>query len=283
MKPDFSKMMQMMSGGTGGQSFDEENFQWTDEGKKRVERVPAGFMRGMTIKRVESYAKENGYETITLEVAEKGLENSKSMMSSFMGVSDETPTDPNAVDLDEDDEFAPVAAPDYYVCGMCGYTIKGFAPDECPICLAAKEKFKKITDEMRKEFLTDTSGKVMRWEKEALERLEKIPEGFMRDMTKWRIEQVARKANILTITLKVVEDKYDYWKEGSEKVEVELTWDEEATERINRIPGFVKGMVQKEVERHAKAHNINIVTADILAEVRKKWEMGDDFHSNLEA
>jgi rubrerythrin len=33
---------------------------------------------------------------------------------------------------------------DYYVCTVCGYVEDGQAPDECPICLAKKDKFEKV-------------------------------------------------------------------------------------------------------------------------------------------
>jgi rubrerythrin len=33
---------------------------------------------------------------------------------------------------------------DYYVCKVCGYTSDGVLPEECPICGAAEEEFKKI-------------------------------------------------------------------------------------------------------------------------------------------
>lgn len=36
------------------------------------------------------------------------------------------------------------AKADYYVCPVCGNTFEGSTPDKCPICLTAKEKFKKI-------------------------------------------------------------------------------------------------------------------------------------------
>lgn len=32
---------------------------------------------------------------------------------------------------------------DYYVCDICGYTAEGEAPDECPVCKAKKQAFKK--------------------------------------------------------------------------------------------------------------------------------------------
>lgn len=33
---------------------------------------------------------------------------------------------------------------DYYVCGVCGNTVEGEAPDKCPICGAPKTRFFKI-------------------------------------------------------------------------------------------------------------------------------------------
>ncbi len=33
---------------------------------------------------------------------------------------------------------------DYYVCQVCGYTAEGGIPDECPVCKAKKQAFKKI-------------------------------------------------------------------------------------------------------------------------------------------
>lgn len=33
---------------------------------------------------------------------------------------------------------------DMYVCQVCGYTVEGEAPDECPVCKAKKQSFKKI-------------------------------------------------------------------------------------------------------------------------------------------
>jgi len=33
---------------------------------------------------------------------------------------------------------------DIYVCELCGFTVAGEAPDECPLCKAKKDKFKKF-------------------------------------------------------------------------------------------------------------------------------------------
>jgi rubrerythrin len=37
-----------------------------------------------------------------------------------------------------------VALPDVYVCGVCGWTVEGEAPDVCPICGAKHERFVKF-------------------------------------------------------------------------------------------------------------------------------------------
>ena len=33
---------------------------------------------------------------------------------------------------------------DYYVCSVCGYTVEGEAPDECPVCKSKKQAFNKV-------------------------------------------------------------------------------------------------------------------------------------------
>lgn len=33
---------------------------------------------------------------------------------------------------------------DYYVCQVCGYTAEDHAPDECPVCKAKKQAFRKV-------------------------------------------------------------------------------------------------------------------------------------------
>lgn len=35
-------------------------------------------------------------------------------------------------------------AEDYHVCKVCGYTVEGQAPDECPVCKSKKQAFMKV-------------------------------------------------------------------------------------------------------------------------------------------
>ena len=42
------------------------------------------------------------------------------------------------------DELGKNPEADYHVCQVCGYTAEGDAPDECPVCKAKKQAFKKV-------------------------------------------------------------------------------------------------------------------------------------------
>ncbi len=273
-------MISKMSGGMSAnqkESVSEKTFNWTDEAQARLDRVPAGFMRNMTKGRVEQFAKKTGVSEITLEVAENGISGAKDMMSSMMG---QGAPQKEETEASGKIEFKIDENVDYYYCDICGYTAKGYSPDECPICRALKEKFKLVED--KKEFVTPSSGKVLEWTEEAQQRLQNIPEGFMRDMTKWRIEAFVRKDGSPQITEKLIEKKYQLWGEGSKKIEKELSWDKEAKEKIEKIPPFVRGMVIKEVENEAKKKGEKTVTQETLSAVRNKWSHTMEFHSNLQ-
>ena len=75
------------------------------------------------------------------------------------------------------------------------------------------------------------------WSPEAEARLARVPEGFMRDMTRQRVETSARKIGAETVSLDLVEEKYAGWAMGSAKRNSEMDWDAEASARIARIPG----------------------------------------------
>ena len=47
-------------------------------------------------------------------------------------------------------------------------------------------------------------------------------------------------------------------------------WDEAAQTRLDRIPYFLRAMVKKGVERHAREQGIDVITVDLMEELRKK-------------
>lgn len=118
----------------------------------------------------------------------------------------------------------------------------------------------------------------LNWSDDAEKRMLNIPEGFMRQMTRQRIETYARKNGAHDITAALVTRKYADWQAGSAKQSKTMPWDAAAVERIARIPEFVQGMVIKEVERcarEAKEASVSVLTVDKAC---KAWIETGDFH-----
>ena len=47
-------------------------------------------------------------------------------------------------------------------------------------------------------------------------------------------------------------------------------WSAEAEQRLERIPIFLRAMVRKSTERHAKSNGIEVITPELMAELKKK-------------
>jgi hypothetical protein len=62
----------------------DDLFTWTDEAAARLNRVPEGYMRTMTKKRVEEAATQRATREITLDIVEAGIEAGKQMMARFL-------------------------------------------------------------------------------------------------------------------------------------------------------------------------------------------------------
>ncbi len=235
-------------------SIAESGLTWSDDAIKRMERIPEGFMRKVSKKTIEEYAKENGITEITLEVTESGLGKArKKMVESVQS---------NKRSLPE------TTVSGSFECNMCGYIEDGSKPDQCPACQVGK--FTKLTEEERKK-ATKTATMILEWDQEALKRIEEVPAGFIRTMTRCRTEQWARRKSHKRVTMEVIEEKYASWKEGSTGLESELEWSEEAKLRINKIPQFIRPMVIKEIEKKAKSLDKTFVDSDILKIVIEGW------------
>lgn len=68
----------------------DDLFTWTEEAEARLNRVPEGYMRTMTKKRVEEAAAQRATREITLEVVEAGIEAGKQMMAKFLETYNQT-------------------------------------------------------------------------------------------------------------------------------------------------------------------------------------------------
>jgi len=177
-------------------------------------RVPEGFMRDRTRERIENYARQQGTDEITLEVAEQGIALARQAMA----------------------------------------------------------------ESMKAEHKPSEKDNSIHWNSAAETRMQKVPEGFMRDMTRQQVEDFARQKGIKTITPELVDEKYAKWAVASEKQSVSLKWEEPAWERVHRIPSFVRGMVIMEVERFAKEMGTEMVTLAVFEKANAIWKKKGRFH-----
>ncbi len=279
-------------------------FTWSDEGKDRLDRVPVGFMRDATRQHIENYAFSNHIKHITLDVAEAGIAKATQEMEDVLSGATSLAEIKQKMALMSGDETPDQNPKDtLHFCGMCGHVVRQ-VPEHCPICEAKKGSFMLMQEEIdyficmvcsliteqtspqqcslcgaggeyalkleRKESpLKDDAP--MHWTDTATAILGEIPEGFMREMTRWRIEADARKKGIRKIDPSVVHDKYTQWAQVSKKVERRLSWEDEAISRISAIPSFVRGTVVQEIEACADEKGLGKVTVEMLNEVTERW------------
>jgi nucleotide-binding universal stress UspA family protein len=73
------------TGGNGGHAMPSPSpFSWTPEAQQRLDRVPEGFMRDCTRALIQKHAEKIGATTITIEVANEGIEQAKGTMEEAM-------------------------------------------------------------------------------------------------------------------------------------------------------------------------------------------------------
>lgn len=118
----------------------------------------------------------------------------------------------------------------------------------------------------------------MHWIPEAQTRLEKVPQGMMRQLTRQRVEEMAKSKGERAVTPELMEKKYRLWADGSAKVQAELTWSQKAGQRMERVPEFIRGMAVKAIEDYARRKGASIVTPDLVDEAKAFWEQTGTFH-----
>lgn len=119
----------------------------------------------------------------------------------------------------------------------------------------------------------------IQWTDAALERLNKVPAGFMRTLTQQRVETYAKKHQQTTITPDLMNEKYMDWNAGSQKQSKKMPWDNQAAAAIDKIPEFVRGMVIKEIEKCATEHNLAQVDLKVLKKAQNIWADKGEFHT----
>ncbi len=117
------------------------------------------------------------------------------------------------------------------------------------------------------------------WTEDAERVLLRVPEGFMRNLTRQRLEAFAGRLRKTQVTTEVIDAKYAEWGGGSVGQRSELPWDDDALEHVGRIPEFVRRMVIKEVEACARRMGVETVSMKVLDSARRSWQEHGVFHS----
>lgn len=118
----------------------------------------------------------------------------------------------------------------------------------------------------------------LEWTPDALEFLERVPAGPMRVMTRARTELLASKRGEKVVTLSCLKEKYEGWGESSRQQEMQLTWAPAVTERMSRIPEFIRGMLIKEMEAFASAEGLTDITEEFYEKQTSRWMEHMKFH-----
>ena len=116
------------------------------------------------------------------------------------------------------------------------------------------------------------------WDDDAKALVQRVPAGFMRQLVVERVEALAKEVGNERVSADIVRKKYDGWGAGSARVEMRLSWDDDARERVERAPDFVRGMVVREVERGAEREGVKNVTLAYIERVRQGWQEEGVFH-----
>jgi nucleotide-binding universal stress UspA family protein len=267
---------------------------WTDEAVVRLEKVPAGFMRALAKSKVEAFAAKIQADAITLDVAEGGLVEARDLMRQMK----------SAYGDGADAAFAKAH-------GAPGWTEDGvrrlhevevkaaekFDPARARELAehAAESRAQRTAEAINATFLSKLGLKLgyghplsestykhkFTWTPEAEARLQQVPE-FCREMARWRVEWTAVKQGLGdVITPDVVDTKYELWGDVSAQIQAggrSLPWDDDAEQRIARVPEFVRGQVIQAIEGSARAQGQERVTSAGMDAVIERWIATGDFH-----
>ena len=215
---------------------------WTKQAEQRINNVPE-FVRGMARLGVLRYAQDQGHTVITDSIVQEATKN---LCPVTMGRVD-----------------PPINK-------------KGAATKTEQLAGVEKEPNKKLCPFGINS--GQSAEQSLPWNEAALQRLQRVPAGYMRDMTRRRVEIFARKRGVAIVTAELMSDKYQQWGAVSSKQEMTMSWSAEALAKIERIPDFVRGMVIREVECCARQQAAEEITLELIGEVTDGWASTGSFH-----
>jgi nucleotide-binding universal stress UspA family protein len=230
----------------------EAALHWQASALARLMRVPEGFMRDASRQRIEYYARDRGFDQVSLEVAERGLAAARVTMQEALQKGEAT-GDAAAPRLSK----CPFANPD--------------APNpDVPLAGARSADAGTVS--------ATEAAAPLAWTEDAEALLAKVPDGFCRDMTRRAAETIATRSAAPRIDAGFVERVQKVFAASAESVEETLPWSDEARARIARAPEMVRGMLIKEIDGWAERNHLTRVDASAVEAVKAEWQQGGAFH-----
>ncbi|MBI3184173.1 MAG: PCP reductase family protein [Myxococcales bacterium] len=165
-----------------------------------------------------------------------------------------------------------------YLCGLCGYLGRSPELSACAACAATGDHLA-LLDEARAAALSPSLARFLEWDADALAILDRVPEGFVRDLVRRRVEKRAREQGRTAVDRADIETKLGQWSTASVSLTPSLAWEPDAWTRISRVPDSVRGMVIVEVEREARRRGDTSVTAAAIDAAVQRWSAARVFHS----
>ena len=298
---------------------------WTNEAEARMENVPS-FVRSMARMAILRYAQEQGHTVITESIVEEATaqlmpNHAEQAMGEIVEAYDngELKRKPDTVEpmrwsSDATDLLRTVK--DMSLRGNLSMRAEKRARAEKSATVEREHIASFIGDEQNTESVPqqDTPAE-LHWAAAALARLARVPEGFMRNASKERIENYARSQGEDEITLAVAEaglaearkamasqmsgetpspkpsekkaSLCPFSKMVPKESEPEMSsptspaesiqWSSEATAKLEAVPGgFCREMTEKAVTSIARQQQLQEIDSDFVAEVLQTFKAGSE-------
>ena len=172
-------------------AYDDVPMQWTKDAKEGIRAVPAGFQRRRAKAKIEKTARKLGMTTITLEYAASMIQEAAS------------------------EEYTPIFANKGTGASTEAQATVAAATNSADGETASHENGQ---EKGNGDAVEPAPASPYTWMPEAQSRLERAPEGFMRDCTRALIEKHADKLGVIVITVEVahegIEQAKDYMAEA---------------------------------------------------------------------
>ncbi len=247
---------------------------WQAAALARLMKVPEGFMREMSKKRIEDYAGACAAAEITLELAEQGLASARLNMQ---------------VNLQERSDASQPSGTSAGRCPFANLAASTGAVAPRPASLVERQTDCTPVGEEGRLSAQDSLALVgevgagsdknsIEWEHHARQRLDSVPVGFCRSMTIRATEMIASQQGLSIINLQTVESVLGVFGSGSAQVIVSLDWTDAARTRIERAPDMVRGMLIREIESAVSRDNKTTVEEVAVEGVLAQWQDGGAFH-----